>query len=405
VWDQVSKEFERVVDALADEVGYRSDLTETAPTAGDVLIVGQAVLALAGRSSFKSAVDQVRLADDLLLALPAISPGRPQDVVTSLAFFLQALAPVTYALVESLEERTELMPGDAKVFDDLAEARRLAAAVGMQLAALPTRARPGSKLEEGTEWSPKVRLAMLRRLARDLASVSEAEVDAMLRIVKTQRFTPRGWSQMSLHNRRDRAFQVLDELSNQQLAALNELSDTEGEGAVESATMKEELPLEEEGFVKESNAVPPQGTIFVVHGHALALKYEAVRVLERGTGRDVVVLHELPNAGRTILEKFEGHAATASFAVVLLTADDEGGVKGSEQRHPRGRQNVIFELGFFCGKLGRERVVVLLDLGVEKPSDIDGLVYIPVDPAGAWKHLLAKELVAAKIDVDYSRIP
>jgi predicted nucleotide-binding protein len=152
------------------------------------------------------------------------------------------------------------------------------------------------------------------------------------------------------------------------------------------------------------DAVDEGGPIFVVHGRARAILHEAVRVLERGTGREVIVLHEQPNSGRTILEKFEDHAAGAAYAVVLLTADDEGGIAADADRRPRGRQNVIFELGFFFGKLGRERVAVLLDQGVEKPSDIDGLVYISLDSAGAWKQSLARELASAKIEVDYSRI-
>jgi predicted nucleotide-binding protein len=97
--------------------------------------------------------------------------------------------------------------------------------------------------------------------------------------------------------------------------------------------------------------------------------------LERATGKEVIVLHEQANAGLTILEKFENYATDVSFAVVLLTGDDEGGVRASDETHPRGRQNVIFELGFFFGKLGRKRVAVLLEENVERPSDIAGPVY------------------------------
>src|SRR5439155_364495 len=108
---------------------------------------------------------------------------------------------------------------------------------------------------------------------------------------------------------------------------------------------------------------------------AEAERHELVRVLERATSRNVVVLHEQPNAGRTLIEKFEAHARAAAYAVVLLTGDDEAGSISGERR-PRGRQNVIFELGFFFGKLGRERVTVLVQPGVERPSDVEGLVYI-----------------------------
>lgn len=148
----------------------------------------------------------------------------------------------------------------------------------------------------------------------------------------------------------------------------------------------------------------PDGPIFVVHGRDHAVLHLAVRVLQQTTGREVIVLHEQANAGRTILEKFEDHAVSASYAVVLLTGDDEGGLPGGTTRS-RGRQNVVFELGFFFGKLGRKRVAVLLGDDVEQPSDINGLVYIGLDGGGGWKHQLCRELEAAGIKVNYSRIP
>jgi hypothetical protein len=162
-------------------------------------------------------------------------------------------------------------------------------------------------------------------------------------------------------------------------------------------------PIIPTDFSKESDAseVAP---IFVVHGHDHALLHQVLRVLERATSCDVTVLHEQANAGRTILEKFEAHAAFASYAVVLLTDDDVGGAVGATPK-PRGRQNVIFELGFFFGKLGRNRVAVLLAPGVEQPSDIAGLVYITIGSGGAWKYQLARELSAAGIHVAHERIP
>jgi hypothetical protein len=151
-------------------------------------------------------------------------------------------------------------------------------------------------------------------------------------------------------------------------------------------------------------AVSITAPIFVVHRHDNALLHEVVRVLERATSREVTVLHEQPNRGRTLLEKFEAHAQVASYAVVVLTADDIGGAVGHEPK-PRGRQNVIFELGFFFGKLGRERVCVLLGEGVEQPSDITGLVYVAADASGSWKYKLGRELQAAGIHVALDRIP
>jgi predicted nucleotide-binding protein len=86
----------------------------------------------------------------------------------------------------------------------------------------------------------------------------------------------------------------------------------------------------------------------------------------------------------------------------LLTADDLGRAKEESNEHARARQNVIFEMGYFMGKLGRERVFVLLDDGVEKPSDIDGIVYNNVDTS--WSYNLVKELKACGYDVDANKL-
>jgi predicted nucleotide-binding protein len=93
-----------------------------------------------------------------------------------------------------------------------------------------------------------------------------------------------------------------------------------------------------------------------------------------------------------ILEKFEHRATSAAYAVVLLAEDDMGRSRLARVLRPRARQNVIFELGFLFGRLGRSHVSVIRDSGVEKPSDIDGLVYIPHDRAGTWKKKLGDEL-------------
>jgi predicted nucleotide-binding protein len=154
-----------------------------------------------------------------------------------------------------------------------------------------------------------------------------------------------------------------------------------------------------------TSVVDAAGPIFIVHGHEHSLLYQTQMVLERATGREVVVLHQRADSGMTLIEKFERQAEKAAFAVVLLTADDEGGAKKDGARRPRGRQNVIFELGFFYAKLGRNRVAVLVDQDVEEPSDLRGLLYIPIDPGGGWKERLSKDLVSAGIAFDWSNVP
>jgi len=98
---------------------------------------------------------------------------------------------------------------------------------------------------------------------------------------------------------------------------------------------------------------------------------------------------------------FEKRSDVVCFAVVLLTPDDFGGRAGlHEKTLPRARQNVVLELGYFMGKLGRGKVCCLYVDGVELPSDYQGVLWLPYDRSGAWHDQLAKELFAAGIEFD-----
>ena len=142
--------------------------------------------------------------------------------------------------------------------------------------------------------------------------------------------------------------------------------------------------------------------VFVVHGHDDGAKEAVARLLER-LELQPIILHEQPNEGRTIIEKFTAFS-DVKFAVVLLTPDDtcfENGKSGS--RESRARQNVILELGYFLGKLGRAQVCPLYKGNVVLPSDYSGVVFVPMDDHGAWQTKLATELKAAKLDVDLNK--
>jgi predicted nucleotide-binding protein len=149
--------------------------------------------------------------------------------------------------------------------------------------------------------------------------------------------------------------------------------------------------------------VGPPETIFLVHGRDDGTKEMVARFLERLTGIEVVILHERPNMGRVLLEKFEAYAVPAAYAVVILEGEDEGRLGDTDvPLTPRGRQNVVFELGFFAGSLGRKQVAVLLGDSVEKPTDLDGLVYIPL--AGDWRRELAREIEASGIAINHKAL-
>jgi predicted nucleotide-binding protein len=138
--------------------------------------------------------------------------------------------------------------------------------------------------------------------------------------------------------------------------------------------------------------------VFIVHGHDDTLKLDVARTLEK-LGLEAIILHEQANGGMTILEKFEEHS-NVGFAVVLLTGDDEGKAKTEMDLKIRARQNVVLELGYFIGKLGRKRICPLYSAGVELPSDVYGLVYVPIDKARAWQWALVAELKKAGYSVD-----
>jgi predicted nucleotide-binding protein len=141
--------------------------------------------------------------------------------------------------------------------------------------------------------------------------------------------------------------------------------------------------------------------VFVVHGRQEGPREAVARFLER-IGFEVVILHEKANEGRTVIEKVEAHS-DVGFAVVLLTPDDEGGLKGDVPR-PRARQNVLLELGYFLGKLSRKRVCTLKVGEVEIPSDWAGVIDEPFDAAGSWKQTLARELQAAGYEIDWNKV-
>ncbi|WP_129669878.1 TIR domain-containing protein [Phytoactinopolyspora endophytica] len=144
--------------------------------------------------------------------------------------------------------------------------------------------------------------------------------------------------------------------------------------------------------------------VFIVHGHDNARKHEVARFLTRLTSNEPLILHEQANAGRTLIEKFEHYAASTGYAVVIATGDDRGRAVDDADDKPRARQNVVFELGFFFGALGRDRVAFLYEEGLESPSDVDGLVYLPLDSGGAWKMQLARELASVGLGVDWSAL-
>lgn len=148
---------------------------------------------------------------------------------------------------------------------------------------------------------------------------------------------------------------------------------------------------------------PAKNQVFLVHGHNELIREMTARAIEK-VGLMAIILNEQVNRSDTIIEKLERYD-NVHFAVVLITADDVGGKKlPNPALQDRARQNVILELGYFMGKIGRKRVCVLYEKGVELPSDYYGVVYIEIDDRGAWRYALGKELKEAGLSVDLNNL-
>ncbi|MFA6014447.1 MAG: nucleotide-binding protein [Gallionellaceae bacterium] len=156
------------------------------------------------------------------------------------------------------------------------------------------------------------------------------------------------------------------------------------------------------GNVKPKLITPKSKNVFIVHGHDGEARESVARYLTN-IGFVPIILHEQANRGRTVIEKVEANS-DVGFAVVLLTPDDEGRAKDGSQLEPRVRQNVLLELGYFIGRLGREHVCALKRGIVEIPSDFAGVVWETMDQGNGWKQSLGRELEAAGHNIDWNKV-
>lgn len=120
--------------------------------------------------------------------------------------------------------------------------------------------------------------------------------------------------------------------------------------------------------------------VFIVHGHDEKAKNQ-LEIFLAEIGLKPIVLHRQPDEGQTIIEKFEKHS-DVGFAFIILTPDEIAYPSKHEQyddskreKESRARPNVIFEFGYFIGKLGRSRVCCLYKGNVTLPSDVSGIIY------------------------------
>ena len=125
-----------------------------------------------------------------------------------------------------------------------------------------------------------------------------------------------------------------------------------------------------------------------------------LKKIVRGLGLNPIVLKNQANEGMTLIQKFEKNSDNVCFVIVLLTADDESTTKKDGRKELHARQNVVFEMGYFfhvfrCADGAHRGLFAILENGVTKPGDIDGLVYQAYSKGDrSWVSSLIKELDA-----------
>lgn len=167
-----------------------------------------------------------------------------------------------------------------------------------------------------------------------------------------------------------------------------------------SIPFEQEVSLEKKCSTNtiEKRNMRMEDRIFLVHGRNIDVR-DDIELFIRRIGLTPIILSEQVNNGMTIIEKIEKYS-DVSYAIVLYTPCDEGRMKGENDLNDRARQNVIFEHGYMVAKLGRHKVIALVDQGVEIPGDLSGVIYISMQDDD-WKVQVMRELNSSGLQVDW----
>lgn len=155
-----------------------------------------------------------------------------------------------------------------------------------------------------------------------------------------------------------------------------------------------EVKIEELIPEKKPSTTLKTRDVFIIHGHDKKVTLELEKVLREEFNLIPIILSYEPGKGRTLIEKFEEEASSCSFAFAIMTPDDV--VKTESGSYTQARPNVIFELGWFYGKIGRSKTCILSKKGTEIHSDLKGISQIIFQDSISEKILdIKKELKSA----------
>lgn len=161
-------------------------------------------------------------------------------------------------------------------------------------------------------------------------------------------------------------------------------------------------------ILSEEKQVCDNKKVFVVYGHDQISRTQLEAMLRRWD-LEPIILDQIVSSGNTIIEKLEEYTSQVGFGIVLATPDDVGRAKTESEDNlkSRVRQNVVLELGMLLSSIGRDKVAILLkeEANFERPSDIDGLIYIPFkNNVEESKVSLAKEMNRHNYRIEISNL-
>jgi len=151
---------------------------------------------------------------------------------------------------------------------------------------------------------------------------------------------------------------------------------------------------EQKGLNNASHKESHKNNIFIVHGHNDSVKDKVADFIYK-LGIEPVILNKQINKGQTILEIFEEYSDIKA-AIIILTNEDISNYNDDSEFEKRARQNMIFEAGYFLGKLGKNNMIVIAEQGVILPSVLEGYAYFKMDQEDKWKTDIAKKLKSMK---------
>lgn len=119
--------------------------------------------------------------------------------------------------------------------------------------------------------------------------------------------------------------------------------------------------------------IPTLPPLKIFIGHGRSQHYRDLKdSLQDHHKYEVETFETSPRGGFTIPEVIEGMAQRSTLALLVMTAEDEQ-ADGSI----RARENVVHEIGYFQGRLGRKRAIVIMENGVNEFSNMHGIVHLP----------------------------